>query len=118
MFASTGTAQRLTWREPFRGWNFSFDVTRTATDTSGDDLMPDVNSSAGFKADFRANQLAFATSYKYDIKTTSDNAETFDAKVGWLAPRWDVTVTYTFNKTFSAALNEGYTISIAFKYNL
>jgi hypothetical protein len=112
------TAANITWKEPFRGWNFSFDVTRAATDTSGDDLEPDINSSVGFKADFRANQLAFATSYKYDIKTTSDNAETFDAKVGWLAPRWDVTVTYTFNKTFSAALNEGYTISIAFKYNL
>jgi hypothetical protein len=110
------TAANVTWRNPFPGWNFSFDVTRSATDTSGDDLEPDINSSVGFKADFKASQLAFSTSYKYDIKTTTDNSETFDAKIGWLAPRWDVTLTYNFTKTFSQALNEGYTLSLAFKF--
>ena len=110
------TAANLTWKEPFPCWMFSFDVTRAATDTSGDDLEPDVNSSVGFKADFKASQLAFSTSYKYDIKTTTDDSETFDAKIGWLAPRWDVTLTYNFTKTFSTALNEGYTLSLAFKF--
>jgi hypothetical protein len=112
------TATNITWREPFPGWNFGFDATRAATDTSGDDLPPDVNSSFGFKGDYKMNQLALSTSYKYDKKRLTDNSETFDAKIGWVAPRWDVTLTYNFTKTFSQALNEGYTISLAFKYTL
>ena len=112
------TAANVTWKEPFRGWNFGFDATRAATDTSGDDLEPDVNSSFGFKGDYKMNQLSLSTSYKYDKKRLTDNSETFDAKVGWVAPHWDVTLTYNFTKTFSQALNEGYTISLAFKYTL
>jgi hypothetical protein len=112
------TAGNVTWKEPLPGWNFGFDVTRTATDTSGDDLAPDISSSYGFKGDYKRNQLALSTSYKFDKKTQSDNSEIFDAKFGWVAPHWDVTLTYNFTKTFSDTLNEGYTISLAFKYTL
>jgi len=113
--SSTGN---VSWKEPFPGWTFSFDVTRSATDTSEDDLPPDITSSFGFKADYKRDRFSFGTSYKYDKKSLTDNSETFDAKAGWTAPKWDVSLTYTFDKTFSAALNEGYSISLAFKYNL
>lgn len=112
------SSANVSWKEPFPGWTFSFDLTRQATDTSEDDLPPDITSSFGFKADYKMDRLSFGTSYKYDKKSLSDNSETFDAKAGWTAPKWDVSLTYSFNKTFSAALNEGYAISLAFKYNL
>jgi len=112
------TAGYVTWKEPIPGLSFGFDVTRSATDTSGDDLAPDINSSYGFKGDYKRNQLFLSTSYKYDKKTLSDSSEILDAKVGWLAPHWDVSLTYNFTKTFSETLNEGYTITLAFKYTL
>lgn len=87
-------------------------------DTSEDDLPPDITSTFGFKADYKFEQLMMSTTYKYDKKSLSDDSENFDAKIGWTAPKWDVSLTYTFKKTFSVALNEGYTISLTFKYNL
>jgi hypothetical protein len=108
----------MTWTQPFPGWTFGFDVTRSATDTSEDDLPPDITSTFGFKADYKFEQLMMSTTYKHDKKSTSPNSENFDAKIGWTAPKWDVSLTYTFKKTFSVALNEGYTISLTFKYNL
>lgn len=108
----------MTWTQPFPGWTFGFDVTRSATDTSEDDLPPDITSTFGFKADYKFERLMMSTTYKYDKKSLSDNSENFDAKIGWTAPKWDVSLTYTFKKTFSVALNEGYTISLTFKYNL
>ncbi|MBI5419606.1 MAG: hypothetical protein HZA60_05910 [Deltaproteobacteria bacterium] len=112
------TNGNLTWKDPFPGWIWGFDLTRQATDTSGDDLPPDITTSFGFKADYRFDQLSFNTSYKFDKKSLSDNSENFDAKVGWVAPKWDVSLLYSFRKTFSVAINEGYSISLTFKYNL
>jgi predicted porin len=112
------TNANVLWKDPVPGWQFSFDAVRSATDTSGDDLAPDITSTFGVKADFKKDQLALSTSYKYDKKSLSDNTENFDAKAGWIAPRWDASITYTFKKTFSDVINEGYTISLTFKYNL
>lgn len=123
--SGAGTIQRtddstwnLTWTDPIPGWLVSFDITRNATDTSEDDLPPDITSSFGFKVDYKQDHLLLNTSYKFDKKSLTDNAETFDAKVGWVAPKWDVSLTYKFDKTFSEELNEGYTLTLAFKYNL
>jgi len=112
------TNANVAWKEPFPGWLFSFDVTRSATDTSEDDIGPDITETFGVKADYKMERLLFSTSYKYDRKTLTDDSENFDAKAGWIAPHWETTLTYTFQKTFSAAMNEGYTISFTFKYNL
>lgn len=112
------TNANLAWTDPLPGWTFGIDLTRQATDTSEDDLAPDITSTFGFKADYKLDPLNFSSSYKYDKKSLTDDSETFDAKIGWIAPKWDATLTYTFDKTFSAALNEGYSISLAFKYNL
>lgn len=112
------TNANLAWKDPLPGWQLSFDAVRSATDTSGDDLAPDITSTFGFKADYKMNQLAMSTSYKYDKKSLTDDSENFDAKAGWTAPKWDASLTYTFKKTFSQVINEGYTISLTFKYNL
>jgi predicted porin len=112
------TNANLAWKDPVPGWQFSFDAVRSATDTSGDDLEPDITSTFGVKADYKMDQLALSTSYKYDKKSLSDNTENFDAKAGWTALKWDASLTYTFKKTFSEVINEGYTISLTFKYNL
>jgi predicted porin len=108
----------LIWKNPFPGWNFGFDVTRSATDKSEDDQPPDITSTFGFKADYIYKMLAMSISYKYDKKSSTDDSETFDLKFGWKAPRWDATLTYSFDKTFSEELNEGYSISLSFQYNL
>jgi hypothetical protein len=108
----------LTWMGPFPGWNLGFDVTRAASDTSGDDQPPDITSTFGFKADYRSNRLSFGTSYKFDKKSLTDNSETFDIKAGLMGPRWDVSLTYSFTKTFSQTLNETYSIGLAFKCNI
>jgi predicted porin len=112
------TNANLAWKDPSPGWQLSFDAVRSATDTSGDDLAPDITSTFGFKADYKMDRLAMSTSYKYDKKSLSDNSENFDAKAGWTALKWDASLTYTFKKTFSEVMNEGYTISLTFKYNL
>ena len=112
------TNGNVTWTDPLPGLVAGIDLTRTATDTSGDDLPPDITSTFGIKFDYKYEWLALNTSYKYDKKSLADNAETFDAKAGWTAPRWDVAVTYTFNKTFSTELDEKYSITLSFKYNL
>lgn len=112
------TNANLAWTEPVPGWSFGIDLTRQAIDTSEDDLAPDITSTFGFKADYKRDQLSMSIIYKYDKKSLTDDSETFDAKVGWTAPKWDATLTYTFDKTFSEAINEGYSISLAFKYNL
>jgi predicted porin len=112
------TNANLAWKDPLPGWQFSFDALRAATDTSEDDLGADITSTFGFRADYKMRQLAMSTSYKYDKKSLTDDSENFDAKVGWTAPKWDATLTYTFKKTFSQAINEGYAISLTFKYNL
>ncbi len=108
----------VVWVNPFPNWNFGVDVVRSATDTSGDDLAPDITSSFTFKADYKYEWLTVNTSYKYDRRKLSDDGETIDFKWGWTAPRWALNMTYTFTKTFSALLKEGYTLGIAFKYNL
>ena len=108
----------VVWADPFPHWNFGVDVVRSATDTSEDDLPPDITASYTFKADYKYEWLSVNTSYKYDRRKLSDDSETIDFKWGWTAPRWDISMTYSFNKTFSAALKEGYTLGIAFKYNL
>ncbi len=112
------TNANVAWKDPVPGWQLSFDAVRSATDTSGDDLAPDITSTFGVKADYKMDQLAFSTSYKYDKKSLSDDSENFDAKAGWTALKWDASLTYTYKKTFSVAINEGYTISLTFKYNL
>jgi len=112
------TNANLAWKDPVPGWQFSFDAVRSATDTSGDDLAADITSTFGGKADYKMDQLSMSTSYKYDKKSLSDNSENFDAKAGWTAPKWDASLTYTFKKTFSEVVNEGYTVSLTFKYNL
>lgn len=112
------SSANLTWKEPFPGWLFGFDLTRQATDTSGDDLPPDITTTFAFKADYKQDHLAMSTNFKYDRKSLTDNVETFDARLGWTASRWDASATYTFNRTLSAAINEGYSISLTFKYNL
>lgn len=112
------TNATVAWKDPVPGWQITFDAVRSATDTSGDDLGPDITSTFGFKADYKLDQLTLNTTYKYDMKSLTDDSETFDAKAGWTTLNWDATLTYTFKKTFSAVINEGYTISLAFKYNL
>ena len=112
------TNGNILWKDGVPGWTASFDVTRQATDTSEDDLAPDITSTFGFKADYKYQWLTLGTSYKYDKRSLSDNSEYFDAKAGWAARDWDTTLTYTFKKTFSATLNEGYTIGLTFKYKL
>ena len=115
---STGN---VTWKDPLPGMGVAFDFTRQATDKSGDDSPPDITSTYGFKIDYRYQWLAMNVSYKYDKKLpeeTTDNSETFDAKAGWTAPRWDVSLTYNFTKTFSEALDEKYSLTLTFKYNL
>ncbi|MBI5904162.1 MAG: NBPF family protein [Deltaproteobacteria bacterium] len=112
------TNGNLTWKDGVPGWTAAFDLTRQATDTSQDDLAADITSTFGFKADYKYEWLSLGTSYKYDKRSLTDNSENFDAKLGWAAPKWDTTLIYTFKKTFSTVLNEGYTISLTFKYNL
>ncbi len=106
------------WTDPLPGWLFGVDLVRTATDTSGDDLPPDISSTFAFKADYKYEWLSLNTSYKYDKKSLTDNSETFDAKIAWTAPRWDLQLTYNFNKVFSVELDEKYSITLSFKYNL
>ncbi len=113
--SSTGN---VTWNDVLPGWMLGFDLTRAATDTSEDDLGPDITTTFGIKADYKFKSLAFNTNYKYDKKSLTDDAETLDLKLGWVAVQWDATLTYTFNKTFSVELNEGYSIAFAFKYLL
>lgn len=112
------TNANVVWRDAFPGWSFGFDVTRSATDTSQDDLPPDITSSFGVKADYKFDMFSLSWDYKYDKKSVGDNSENFDIKTGWIAPKWDVSLSYTFKKTFSQALNEGYSINLTFKYNL
>jgi len=112
------TNANVSWKEAFPGWSFGFDVTRSATDTSEDDLPPDITSSYGIKADYKYEMFSLAWNYKYDKKSVGDDSENFDVKAGWIAPQWDVMLSYTFKKTFSDALNEGYSINLTFKYNL
>lgn len=112
------TTWNLTWKDPAPGWTVSFDITRHATDTSEDDLEPDITSSFGIKMDYQLDRLSLNTNYKYDKKSASDDSERFDLKVGWAAPKWDMSLTYTFDKTFSVLLEEGYTINLTFTYNL
>lgn len=112
------TNANLAWKDPIPGWQLSFDAVRSATDTSGDDQAADITSTFGFKADYKLDPLTVSTSYTYDKKSLSDNSENFDAKAGWTALKWDASLTYTFKKTFSDVRNEGYTISLTFKYNL
>lgn len=112
------TTATVAWKDPVPGWQFVFDAVRSATDTSQDDIGPDITSTFGLKADYKLDQLTLNTTYKYDKKSLTDDSETFDAKAGWTTLNWDATLTYTFKKTFSAVINEGYTISLAFKYNL
>lgn len=112
------TNANVAWKDAFPGWSFGFDATRSATDTSEDDLPPDITSSYGIKADYKYEMFSFAWNYKYDKKSVGDDSENFDVKAGWIAPQWDVMLSYTFKKTFSEALNEGYSINLTFKYNL
>jgi predicted porin len=108
----------LTWNEPFPGWTFAIDLTRSATDTSEDDLEPDITSTFGFKSDYKYEMLTMATSYRYDKKSAAANSWNFDLKLGWTAPDWNAALTYSFDKTLSAELDEGYSISLVFKYNI
>ncbi len=112
------TNGNVTFTDPLPGLLVAFDFIRTATDTSEDDLGPDINTTFGVKFDYKYQWLTMNTSYKYDMKSLTDDSETLDAKVGWAAPRWDVSLTYTFNKVFAVQLDEKYTISLTFKYNL
>jgi predicted porin len=112
------TSLNITWLDPFPGWTFGFDLTRSATDTSEDDLPPDITSTFGFKADYKYEQLSMSLDTKYDKKSATDDSMTVDAKVGWTAPRWDTQLSYSYDKTFSDARDEGYSISLSFKYNL
>ena len=110
------TSGNITWRDPLPGWMVGFDVTRQATDTSNDDLPPDITTNFGVKASYKYRQLLFDTAFKYDRKNIGDDSESFDAKVAWVAPSWDASLTYAFKKTYSAAPNEGESIGFAFRY--
>ena len=112
------TTGNVAWKDPLPGWIFMFDLTRAASDTSNDDNPPQVDSSFGVKGDYKMDRFTMATSFKYDMKRTTADVETFDLKLGWLAPRWDASMIYTFTKTLSEELNETYSIAIAFKYTL
>ncbi len=108
----------VVWQQPFPNWNFGTDVTRSATDTSEDDLPPDVTTTYSFKADYKYEMLVIFGSYKYDRKSLADEVATVDFKCGWTAPRWDISFTYSFSKTYSVDLKESYKLGLAFKYNL
>ncbi len=108
----------LAWQQPFPNWTVAIDVTRSATDTSEDDIPADIITSYSFKADYKYRMLAISGSYKYDRKVLTDDAETVDFKCGWTAPRWDISFTYSVTKTFSADLDESHKLGLAFKYNL
>jgi hypothetical protein len=110
------TSGNVTWKDPLPGWMMGFDVTRQATDTSNDDLPPDITTNFGVKASYKYRRLAFDTAYKYDKKKISDDSESFDVKAGWTAPSWDASLTYAFKRTFSVAPNEGQSIGFAFRY--
>ena len=112
------TNGNIVWKNPLPGWMIGVDLIRQATDTSGDDLPPDITSTFGFKADYKFRWLALGTTWKYDKKSIGDDATNIDAKAGWTAPKWDASLTYTWKKTYSTALSEGYAISLTFKYNL
>lgn len=115
--ADNSTAN-VTWKDPIPGWIFGFDLTRAATDKSEDANPPDINTTFGFKADYKWTLLAINISYKYDKKTLSADGETLDAKVGWTTSDWEASVTYNFTKVFSDQIDEKYSISLTFKYNL
>ncbi len=115
---SDSTTGNVTMTDPLPGWLVSFDFIRLATDTSGDDLPADISTTFGVKADYKYKWLLVNTSFKYDKKSLTDDSETLDAKLSWAAPRWDLSLTYTFEKVFAATLDEKYGISLTFKYNL
>lgn len=106
------------WKEPLPGWNVGIDVTRSATDTSEDDQPPDITSTFGLKVDYKYERFDWNMNYKYDKNKLTDDSETFDFRIGWMASDWDVSLTYSFTKTFSEELNEGYSIGLAFRYSL
>lgn len=108
----------VTLKDSIPGMTFAIDLTRTAKDTSGDDQAPDINSTFGFKIDYQYLWLALNTSYKYDKRSLADDSETFEAKAAWTARKWDVSLLYSFDKTFSVDLDEKYSVTLAFKYNL
>ncbi len=112
------TNANLMWKNMLPGWMFAIDLTRTASDTSEDDLPPDITSTFGFRADYAYEWLAINASYKYDKKSLTDDAETIDAKVGWITRDWDVSVTYTINNVLSAETDEKHSLTLTFKYNL
>jgi hypothetical protein len=108
----------FTWEEPFPDWAFGIDLTRSATDTSEDDLEPDITSTFGFKADYKFEMLTIATSFRYDKKSAAADSENFDLRLEWTAPAWNAALTYSFDKILSGELDEGYSISLVFIYNI
>ncbi len=112
---STGN---VVWINVLPGWTVGYDMTRTATDTSEDDLPPDIITTFAFKVDYVYRWITFNTSYKYDKKSLTADVETFDIKAGWVAPKWETSLAYTATKTFSELLDEGYTFTLLFKVYL
>ncbi len=108
----------VVWKNVLPGWMLAFDLTRSATDTSGDDLPPDIVTSFAFKADYTYEWLTLNGAYKYDKKSLADDAATLDLKAGWVAPHWEASLVFQGTKTYSLALQEGYTITVMFKYIL
>lgn len=112
------TTLNVTMTEVFPGWLLGFDATRTATDTSEDDLPPDITSSLSFRGDYVYRWFTMGGSYRMDFKNLGYDGVEYNAKFGWTTTNWETTLIYTFTKTNSPAINEGYTVSLVFKYNL
>jgi hypothetical protein len=95
------------------------DITRTATDTSGDADAADVTENFAVKADYKYSALSWNALYKYDRSLRSDktNKWSFDWKATWTARDWDLSLTYNQTKTLSFLRDESYKVGVDFKYN-
>jgi hypothetical protein len=95
------------------------DITRSATDTSGDADLPDVTENFNLKIDYKFEKFGWNASFKYDRNLRFDkfNKWTFDWKASWTVSNWDLSLTYNQSKTLSLLLDESYRVGIDFKYN-
>jgi hypothetical protein len=95
------------------------DLSRSATDTSGDADEPDVTENFSVKVDYKYSSLAWNATYKYDrnLRFDKTNKWAFDCKATWIAKVWDISLTYNKTKTLSILRDESYKVGLDFKYN-